>query len=127
MFWRRNLIDWSTTPELLGQQQGSNIIVDLCEQRGVYLLLDVSRVIYVGQVADQPLGLRLRQHTTDRHNGRWDRFSWFGIRRVTKEAKLVDADFTGLTANVLIDTLEALLIESIEPPQNRQRGKDFTP
>ena len=27
----------------------------------------------------------------------------------------------------MIDTMEALLIESVEPPQNRQRGKDLTP
>jgi hypothetical protein len=97
----------------------------MCDQRGVYLLHDVQRVIYVGQVADQPLGKRLSQHTIDRLNGRWDRFSWFGIRRVTTDGKLMDADLKNLTAANIITTLEALLIEGLEPPQNRKRGEDF--
>lgn len=33
---------------------------------------------------------------------------------------------TGSTIAALIGTLEALLIEALEPPQNRKRGDDFT-
>jgi hypothetical protein len=126
MFWRRDRVRWSNNPELLGQQQQVTKIVDFNDQRGVYLLHDGQRVVYVGQVADQPLGRRLYQHTADRLNGRWDRFSWFGIRRVTQEGQLVDVDLKTLTAADIITALEALLIEGLEPPQNRQRGKDFS-
>jgi hypothetical protein len=125
MYWRRNLVDWNNSPEMLGQQQKEAKAVDMCDQRGVYLLHDVQRVIYVGQAADQPLGKRLFQHTTDRLNGRWDRFSWFGIRRVTTDGKLLDTDIKNLTTGNIITTLEALLIEGLEPPQNRKRGEDF--
>lgn len=126
MFWRRDLVDWGNTPELLGQQQHGAALVDFCEQRGVYLLHDVQRVVYVGQAADQPLGRRLNQHTADRLNGRWDRFSWFGIRRVMADGKLVDPDLKSLTSGDIITTLEALFIEGLEPPQNRRRGEDFS-
>jgi len=125
MFWRRDRIEWSGTPGLLGQQQQGADVVDFCHQRGVYLLHDGQRVVYVGQVPDQPLGRRLFQYTTDRLNGRWDRFSWFGIRRITADGKLVDADLKNLSAADIITTLEALLIEGLEPPQNRKRGEDF--
>jgi hypothetical protein len=125
MFWRRDLVEWINNPGLLGQQQGAKE-VDFCDQRGVYLLHDSQRVVYVGQASDQPLGRRLSQHTADRLNGRWDRFSWFGIRRVTAEGKLVDVDLKNLSLSDIITTLEALLIEGLEPPQNRKRGEDFS-
>jgi hypothetical protein len=125
MFWRRDLVGWTNSPGLLGQQQQGAEVVDFCDQRGVYLLHDGQRVVYVGQASDQPLGRRLDQHTTDRLNGRWDRFSWFGIRHVTAEGKLLDLDLKNLTQADIIVTLEALLIEGLEPPQNRKRGEDF--
>jgi hypothetical protein len=45
---------------------------------------------------------------------------------VTKEGKLVEADLQSLSTAVIITTLEALLIEGLEPPQNRKRGEDFS-
>jgi hypothetical protein len=41
---------------------------------------------YVGRVTDQLLGRRLYQHTVDRLNGRWNRFSWFGVYLVNPDA-----------------------------------------
>jgi hypothetical protein len=64
-------------------------------------------------------------HTLDRLNGRWDRFSWFGIKQVTEDAKLIPANFTGLNENIIIATMEALLIEGLEPSQNRKSGDYF--
>jgi hypothetical protein len=125
MFWRRNLVEWSNNPELLGQQQGA-AVVNFCNQRGVYLLHDGQRVVYVGQASDQPMGRRLNQHTVDRLNGRWDRFSWFGISRVTEDGKLVEADLKKISIADIITTMEAILIEGLEPPQNRKRGDDFS-
>jgi hypothetical protein len=47
----------------------------------------------------------------DRLNGRWDRFSWFGILKVTPEGKLQALDLTTtLTTDTLIATMEALLL-----------------
>jgi hypothetical protein len=79
MYWARSLVLWSPTPRILGQQQPSSNPVDFCGQRGVYLLHDGRDVVYVGRTTDQALGSSLRQHTVDRLNGRWDRFSWFGV------------------------------------------------
>ena len=125
MYWRRDNILWSSTPKLLGQQQlGSP--VDFYGQKGVYLLHDGSKVIYVGRTTDQPLGLRLKQHISDRLNGRWDRFSWFGIYPVLDTGKLSTTRNEQFNIENLIATMEALLIEGLEPPQNRKRGDDFS-
>lgn len=43
---------------------------------------------------------------------------------VTDNAKLNTAKSTAFTQSMLIATMEALLIEGLEPPQNRKRG-DF--
>jgi hypothetical protein len=125
MYWARSSVLWLSTPRILGQQQTGSVPVDFCNQRGVYLLHDGRSVVYVGRTTEQPLGIRLRQHTTDRLNGRWDRFSWFGIYAVSDKGELVAEASSGHQVNTLIATMEALLIEGLEPPQNRKRGDDF--
>ncbi len=125
MYWRRGLVHWTSNPKILGQQKIESHPIDFSEQIGVYLLHDSRNVVYVGRTIEQPLGRRLYMHTLDRLNGRWDRFSWFGIKQVTEDAKLIPANFTGLNENIIIATMEALLIEGLEPSQNRKRGDDF--
>ncbi|WP_395369832.1 HTH domain-containing protein [Komagataeibacter diospyri] len=130
MFWERNWITWSTTPKLLGQQQIGALSVDFFKQIGVYLLYDGSKVVYVGRVIDQPLGRRLFQHTRDRLQGRWNRFSWFGLYPLKEDAENTNVEINdnyqaNFDTSVLIETLEALLIEGLEPPQNRRRGDNF--
>ena len=124
MYWSRSKILWTSAPRILGQQQPGSTPVDFANEKGVYLLHDGRAVVYVGRTTDQPLSARLKQHTVDRLNGRWDRFSWFGVYPVTENGMLnlgtVTYDLT-----MLIVTMEALLIEGLEPPQNRKRGDDF--
>ncbi len=125
MFWQRELVLWSNNPSLLGRQQIGADPVDFSKQSGVYLLYDDRDVIYVGRSSERPLGTRLYEHTQDRLRGRWNRFSWFGLRRVTDCGELGD-EALNPTRDSLIATLEALLIEGLEPPQNRRRGDNFT-
>ncbi len=123
IYWNRNLIHWKTTPDLLGIQQIGASEVNFKDQRGIYLLYDSREIIYVGQAIEQTLGQRLKQHTSDRLSGRWDRFSWFGFYAVNDEGHLLDRKkFESLDIQVFADTLEAILIESIEPRQNRKQG-----
>lgn len=125
MFWRRELVEWKPTkPKILGKQQAGASAVDFSKQIGVYLLHDGARVIYVGR-ASGDLATRLRAHTSDRLGGRWDRFSWFGLRGVDETGNLITQE-APWTPSVVIDTMEALLIESLEPPLNRKRGDKFS-
>ena len=126
IYWNRNLVHWKTTPDLLGIQQIGASEVNFKDQIGIYLLHDSRETIYVGQAIDQPLGQRLKTHTYDRLGGRWDRFSWFGLRPVDENAKLqTDIKFENLSIQDIGDILEAILIESIEPRQNRKQGNLF--
>lgn len=124
MFWRKAAVDWKSTPKLLGMQQIGATPVDFNGQLGIYLLYDGREVIYVGRTTDRPLGRRLFEHTADRLSARWDRFSWFGLLPVSNNGvlgKLPDSYF----AAKLIPALEAILIEALEPRQNRKRGDDL--
>jgi hypothetical protein len=125
MFWRREMVSWKKDPEILGEQQQGATVVDFCAQRGVYLLHDGREIIYVGRAIDQAIGNRLFQHISDRLSTRWDRFSWFGLKPVTDDGKLLEASFGQITQEVVIATLEAVLIEGLEPRQNRKRGDEF--
>lgn len=126
MFWRRDEVHWNrTATRLLGVQQTGGVPVDFSGQAGVYLLYDGSRVVYVGRVTGARLGVRMWEHTRDRLTGRWDRFSWFGVRAVAEDGALGPLPGAGIAVDSLISTMEALLIEGLEPPQNRRQGEGF--
>lgn len=124
MFWRKDAVEWVATPRLLGMQQIGATPVDFNKQLGIYLLYDGREVIYVGRTTDRPLGRRLYEHTIDRMSARWDRFSWFGLLPVSEDGKLKPLPANYVAAK-LIPALEAILIEALEPRQNRKRGDDL--
>lgn len=123
--WQREHIVWRRQPRLYGRQQVAAKSVDFGRQRGVYLLADHHTVIYVGRAVERPLGQRLYEHTLDRLSGRWNRFSWFGFSGVSDAGKLTEEPITPTLASI-VAAFEAILIETLEPPQNRRRGDDFT-
>ena len=69
---------------------------------------------------------RIREHETDRLSGRWDRLSWFGILPVRPDETWASSPSETFNLENLIATMEALLIEGLEPPQNRKRGDGFS-
>lgn len=85
LHWERNEVDWRRNGSLLGRIGGrvdTLRLVDFWQQTGIYVLHDAHGAYYVGQAERQALGERLRQHTTDTHAQRWDRFSWFGFNAI---------------------------------------------
>ena len=124
MYGRREAVDWVRTPKLLGMQQIGATPVDFNGQRGIYLLYDGREVIYVGRTTDRALGTRLYEHTIDRLSTRWDRFSWFGLLPVSDSGTLGKMPDT-FDAAELAPALEAILVEALEPRQNRKRGDDL--
>lgn len=124
MFWRKDAVEWSATPKLLGMQQIGAKPVNFHDQRGIYLLYDGREVIYVGRATERALGKRLYEHTVDRLATRWDRFSWFGLLPVSDNGKLGELP-DSFAAAKLIPAMEAILIEALEPRQNRKRGDDL--
>lgn len=125
MFWRKEAVEWISKPKLLGMQQIGATPVDFNKQLGIYLLYDGREVIYVGRTTDRPLGKRLYEHTIDRMSTRWDRFSWFGLLPVSEKGEIGNLPSTYI-ASKLIPALEAVLIEALEPRQNRKRGDDLS-
>lgn len=126
MFWRRKDVNWTSSPKLLGQQSIGADPIDLGQQRGIYLLHDRETTVYVGQSFERPIAKRLSEHTKDRHGGRWNRFSWFGILGVDEEGRIEDLDTServGLSQ--IVTGLEGVLIEAMEAPQNRRQGDGF--
>lgn len=125
MYWQRDLVVWRGDLKIFGKQQASTKPVDFGKQRGIYILYDHHIVVYVGRSIDRPVGKRLYEHTIDRLGSRWNRFSWFGLLDVAENGQLQEIPLQPSLA-AMIGTLEALLIEALEPPQNRKRGDDFS-
>ena len=71
---------------------------------GVYALYRREKLYYVGLATD--LRLRLNQHLTDKHKGKWTHFSLYMLRR------------TGHLREI-----EALLLRIADPTGNATRGK----
>lgn len=121
MFWRRDQIDWGNRNRILGHKPGNETDVDFAGQIGVYLLHDGARTVYVGRVSKPRMGQRLFEHTKDRLSGRWDRFFWFGLCPVLNKGTLGEPAVT-FSTDLVVATMEAILIEGLEPPQNRRQG-----
>lgn len=136
MFWRREEVEWTSSTkdlQLLGVPREkddsapvNSAPVNFSQQIGLYLLYDGREVVYVGRAktGNSTLGGRLYAHTKDRLSARWDRFSWFGFLPVSdneKPSKLQDR----YDSDKMIAEIEAILIEALEPRQNRKRGDNF--
>ena len=124
MFWQRDLVTWSGKPSILGTEQPGAAAVNMTDQNGVYLLHDFRDIVYVGRATEATLGSRLYAHTRDRLKTRWNRFSWFGFREVGDNGTLGPIPKTYELRDVVV-AMEALLIEALEPPQNRKGGDGF--
>ena len=121
MYWRRDAVSWKANSAILGMKGDKGPYVDFSGQQATYLLHSGHKIIYVGQGA---LGKRLFEHTKGRMSFRWDRFSWFGLCPIGEDGSM-SAMPKSYSAKSMLTSLEALLIEAIEPGLNRQRGQDF--
>lgn len=129
-FWNPDIIDWGKQgPQNKGKLLGDikfneKVTIDFWEARGVYVLYDRFKCIYVGKALDTSLGYRLRSHLTDRLAGRWDMFSFYSVSTVNKTTKNTrPPGQRQITQGVTINTLEALAILVADPSLNRKREK----
>jgi len=125
MFWRRQEIEWNSQSKLLGMQGIGADTIDFSKQIGIYLLYSRKEIIYVGRSIDRPISRRLYEHTIDRLSARWDTFSWFGLLPFSNEGKIQELP-EKYNSNKIIPLLESILIEALEPRQNRKRGDNLS-
>ena len=125
LHWERSKVNWSA-----GHIWGYDInpdpeqAIDFADQQGVYLLHNWQSVVYVGKTAAKERGLfqRLQEHHRKHSwSGKWERFSWFGIRRVNESGEMVDVSVEASPA-VVTALMEAVLIEALGPSFNQQLG-----
>ncbi len=127
LYWDRAISIDIKRPKLLGRVNDKANNVDLSEMRGIYLLYDRREVIYVGQAINRSILTRLKEHTKDRLAGRWDRFSWFGIDDIhPTENRLIETEtMLSIKIDDMINAFEGIMIEGLEPRQNRKAGNQF--
>ena len=135
--WEREFVQWDGTRGNAGHLSGIGPIgkpkkhqvkADFREQIGIYVLYSNDKAVYVGQAGSgtQDLYSRLKQHLTDHLADRWNKFSWFGVRKVNKDGSLskVQGELNRtLKAHEILDLLEGLMINVIEPPLNKQGAR----
>jgi hypothetical protein len=130
-FWREGDVFWGRPRNpgtLLGKPRSSKKSdpIDFRDQAGVYVLYADYRMVYVGQTGrgSQNLFARLRQHRSDDLAGRWNQFSWFGVRGVLKNGGLSNKNARfHPSLEIMLDHVEGVLIHSSEPPRNAQKGR----
>jgi hypothetical protein len=103
-----------------GSHGDSLRVCDFRNQVGLYVLYDDYGPYYVGLTRHQPLGNRIRAHLDDHHRGLWDRFSWFGFRRVRVRCHTdLTQSLAKLPRSLVTDSretiadIEALLIQAL--------------
>lgn len=137
LFWKREDVFWGkqkNAGRLLGRLKTAKKTksVDFWKQIGIYALYADFRLVYIGQVrsAKEGFGKRLKRHAdADELAGRWDAFSWFGVRYHKKSAKKDEDHLSKPDASKpsdveeLLNILEGVAIEIAEPPLNSQGGR----
>jgi hypothetical protein len=142
LFWQADEVEWypgrgtKLEFQLLGRRgskRGNIRLADMRQQSGLYVLHDDWGVYYVGLTLDRSLGQRIKDHMTDAHDGKWDRFSWFGFKQVLKSQdanglcrlKTLPTTSFGNTRDAIRD-MEALLIRLHNPRGNKHKMKFLT-
>ncbi len=125
LHWERDKVDWNAR-RLLGYDIDPNPgqAVNFADRQGVYLLHSWQSVVYVGKTTARESGLfqRLQNHHRRQvWSGKWERFSWFGIRRVNENGEMDDGPNTA-SKEVVSALMEAVLIETLRPSFNQQQG-----
>jgi hypothetical protein len=135
LFWDRQKVRWRGNRRIgrrclrgLKKDAKRTGKVDFWQQAGIYALYTSDyKLVYVGQAGlgdASCIGNRLLSHTRDDLAGRWDIFSWFGLRKVNQNNTLGARFKLAKTTNpILANVLEGVLIEVAEPPLNSQKGR----
>jgi hypothetical protein len=133
LFWKADEIDWNPVrgggrdelPKfaLLGRRgsRASGLrVADFMDQRGIYILYGDYGPHYVGVTSRRGLGVRLKEHRTDRHSNRWDRFSWYGFWTVGRRRDPLGlsvlsemAETKSVVQSHMILEMESLLIHAM--------------
>ena len=131
LFWHADRVDWGmrgpgNAGSLMGTRDRGNSAdaVDFRPQHGIYALYSDFELVYVGQTGGNAgLLVRLRKHLSDHLADRWDRFSWFGTKRVLASNLLAQgAAAPPIPPSVGLDAIEAVAIAIAEPRLNLKRG-----
>jgi hypothetical protein len=121
----------SNSGHMLGWAKGKkDLLVDLKEQIGVYVLYDRNQnIVYVGQAGNGNATLfgRLRTHEKDALWNRWEYFTWIGFKGINGDGTLsalqkVESNVSGLSYSDALNEIEGILIEVIEPKLNKRSG-----
>ena len=99
---------------------------NFADQIAIYVLYDGEIPIYVGQSGARNNSLmgRLKKHRGDRLADRWDRFSWFGLCRVRPNGAInPQATVKQMRTPEILNQIEAVIVEAVEPRLNRQGGQ----
>lgn len=123
LHWHRDNVDWSSN-HLLGYDIDPNQTIDFADQQGVYLLHSWQSTVYIGKTTAQTGGLiqRLKHHQGRQSwSAKWERFSWFGLRKVSADGTMQDGPDTA-SKEIVSALMEAVLIETLRPSFNQQQG-----
>jgi len=131
LFWKVDNTEWFSEGRKgkrrllghLGSKRSTTLVADFWSQSGIYVLYGNYGLYYVGIAA--LLGRRLRRHLSDKHANEWDRFSWFGFRRVTRrrdsEGLLLlgkSGAMSSIRLNKARHDIEAILFRAFAGPGN---------
>ena len=124
--WHRDRVDWMQSAQIIGCQFKSSPKVNFAEQDGIYALhLKDKTVTYIGHTGERTLGECLFEHTQDRLDAYFEKFSFYGFRPVFDDGTFGSvpekADIQDVMASML-----STLVEVASPKANRRYFDKFS-
>lgn len=126
-FWSPEVVHWGERGRSRGElpgvarpPSGGPHDVDVWEAMAIYVLWKNYQPVYVGKATGQRgLGPRLRDHLTDRLNGRWDLFSWYSLSKPLRSGGVSQPGARQVSPSDVLATFEAFA-QRLELPLNRR-------
>jgi hypothetical protein len=101
-------------------------VADFYEQPGIYILYGNHGAIYVGITGNPGLGSRIRDHLSDRLEGKWDKFSWFAYGSLHLDRRGIEIPtrlaLEAIPHRYAIRDFEAAIIRALDVPSNKKRA-----
>ncbi|RPI71466.1 MAG: hypothetical protein EHM38_03830 [Geobacteraceae bacterium] len=126
--WLRERVIWKPKTEIFGCQFQKSPRINFADQTGFYVLYSEDRSIeYIDYTGDRNLGDCLYEHTLDRLDGRWERFSFFCLKPINDDGTLGPLPVEAKIGDVnVMASMKSILLELAEPRSNRRHYDYFS-
>ena len=119
--WQRDRVQWNAPVQLIGSQMMTSTEIDFAPQIGFYALgWGLGKAVeFIGFSGKRTIGECLLEHTNDRLSGRWESFSFYGLKPILQDGSFGPLP-ESVTSTETVASILSILVSVVQPKGNRR-------